>query len=763
MLPNRGDWPEREHMKLPFVNHASSKHFGEQFDTLPGLFVLAWLAVTVSVSAVPALVQAAEIEEVIVTAQKREQSANDVGLSITVLSGDLIRALGVNQPIDLATRTPGLNVANQFGDANTNFNIRGIGLLDFPENGNPAVSVYTDEVYVPSAGMVAFQLFDMDRVEVLKGPQGTLYGRNTTGGAVNFVSRKPKQGEELNGFVRADYGTFSTYEIEAALGGAITDQLAGRVAFLTKQRTTGYQRNRFDGSKHGEVDRTSIRGLLEWAPREDLDVSLNVHAGREDSDNQIYDAHGFLDPVTVGPCATRLQPNPNGCVDFFGTTEPEGSPYNVSVNPFFGSFIESSTAGGSVKVNWDLPRATLTSITGYDRFHRILTDDFDTTIFTQFDDMYKVQLWALSQELRLTSDDSWPVRWIVGGFYSADFIKAHYLTNSTDFGFGIFDNRWKQKTRSAAGFGHFEWPFAEKWQLIGGIRYTWEKKEFSGGDGFYPGLPFLLSFVNTPITENDVSGEAGLEFRPNDDWLIYGKWGRGFKSGGFDGSFTFGNVELVPAEPEQVSAIEGGFKATLLGGAMQLNGAAYYYEWDDFQAQLPIGGGVPNVSLGNAGDAEIIGVESDLSWTPVDGLIIGAGMNWFAKSKVVRSKNPAFVGNEIANTPDFTFNGLVRYTHPLPWMQQNINGFVQTDFNYKDDVFWQPLNTVTTASTDYWVFNVRFGVTTPDERVELAIWGRNLGDEEYHVGGFEGQDFTHDLFFAALPRTVGVSFTYRYE
>ena len=746
-------------MKHSFISYTSNRRVGTRLDTLKGLLGLAWLVVTLGVF--PGLVQAAEIEEIIVTAQKRERNVNDVSLSVTVFSGDMLRELGINQPIDIVNRTPGLTVANQFGDTNSNFSIRGVGQSDFPENNNPAVSVYIDEVFMASPGMVGFQVFDMERVEVLKGPQGTLYGRNTTGGAINFISHKPTQGEESNGFIRADYSKYDTFEIEAAVGGAITDELAGRVAFLTKQRTDGYQTNRFDGSTHGEVDRTAFRVFLDWAPRQDLSVLFKIHAGQEDSDNQYYDAHGFADPVTFGPCATRLEPNPNGCVDFFGTTEPDGNPFDVSVNPTFGSFIDSTMHGAALTIDWDLPRVSLTSITGYDRMRREVTDDFDATPFIQVDDSYRFNIWAVSEELRLTSDESWPINWILGAYYSTDFIRGLYSSVFTDFGFGPFDVNWKQKTRSAALFGHFEWPFAENWQLIGGIRYTDEKKKFAGGTG---SLGFQITFTNETINDSDVSGEIGLEFRPNDDWLIYGKWSRGFKSGGFDGSFTFLNSELIPVRPEENLALEGGFKATLLNGAIQLNTAAYYYQWNDLQAQVPnTFGGIPQVSLGNAGDAEMIGVETELQWSPVENLFMSVGLNYFAKAEVVESIEPTFVNNDVFNSPDITFNGLVRYNHPLQLMQHESTAYVQTDFSYKDDVFWEASNLAHVRADDYWLLNLRAGIKTLNDQVEVAGWIRNLTDKEHRIGGFPGQDFTHDIFFYGLPRTYGISFTYRYD
>lgn len=707
---------------------------------------------------------AVELEEIIVTAQRREQNINDVSIAVTAFSGDFIRAQGVTQSVNLAAYTPGLTIATTNGDANPVFSLRGVGQLDYPANSNPAVSVYVNEVFVPSHAMLGFQLFDMDRVEVLKGPQGTLYGRNTTGGAVNLITRKPEQGAAANGVLRLDYGRFETFEAEAALGGALSETVAGRVAFMTTQRSEGHQFNRFTGEEHGEIDRSAVRAMLDWTPSESLSVLVDFHHGEEDSDNQFYDFRGFADPVTFGPCATRLQDNPNGCVDLFGNTEPDGSPFNVSANPLFGSYIKSEASGGSLTVNWEMPRVTLTSVTGYDRFERVMTEDFDASPQTQFDDLYDNEISIASEELRLTSDESWPLDWIVGVYYSRDSVKGLSLFALDDLGAGRLDARWRQKTRSAALFGNFQLPLSERWQLIGGLRYTDENKEFAGGSGLgSPETAFALSFIDTEINETDLSGELGLEFRPLEDWLVYGKLSRGFKSGGFDGGFASSNDELIPVDPEEVLAFEAGLKATLLDNTLQLNTSAYFYEWNDFQSQVnALRGGIPQLVLDNAGDAEIAGMEAELSWRPTSGLIIAGGANYFFKSDIVRSLDPTLVGNETPNTPELTVNGLIRYSQPLP-VGSGTSAFVQADAAWKDDVYFEVANRDTVAAESYWLVNARLGVTTLEGRLELAAWGRNLGDEVYRVGGNTGADFTADVFYYGMPRTVGLSMLYNFE
>ena len=223
-----------------------------------------------------------ELEEIIVTAQKRQQSLNDVGIAVTAFSGDTIRELGLSQPVDIAAQTPNLNINNTFQNSFPNVSIRGLGLNDYAVNNNPAAGIYVDEVYLVSPAMLSFQLYDLERVEVLKGPQGTLYGRNTTAGTVNFVSKKPTELSE--GLLSLELGNFDRVGLEGAVSGKVATNLNGRFAFKTTQQGEGHQFNRATGQDVGEIDQTSARVLLNWQTSDKVDVLFNYHIGRDDSD-----------------------------------------------------------------------------------------------------------------------------------------------------------------------------------------------------------------------------------------------------------------------------------------------------------------------------------------------------------------------------------------------------------------------------------------------------------------------------------------------
>jgi len=395
-----------------------------------------------------------QIEEIIVTAQKREQNLSDVSVAVTVFTGDDIRQQRLGQPIDLAAQAPNLNINETFGNSITNVSIRGLGLNDYAVNNNPAAGIYIDEVYLVSPAMLGFQLFDLERVEVLKGPQGTLYGRNTTAGAMKFISRKPT--EEYEGHLSADYGRYDHFILEGALGGKIAQGLTGRVAVQTSQRNDGFQLNRATGGKVGEIDRTAWRGLLNWRPSEALDILLNVHGGVDKSDTLLVKVDNLFTPED------------DGIAD----------PYSSAAGN--DTELDNENYGVSLTINWDLSdHLALTSVTGYEDYERSHDEDRDGSALVHLDGLFLNEIEQVSQELRLTYTGAHLV--LIGGvFYGRDEVSTRDNFDTTDlpFPFTFVGNEYSQDADSYAAFGHAEWQLHEDWKFIAGLRYTEEDKEF---------------------------------------------------------------------------------------------------------------------------------------------------------------------------------------------------------------------------------------------------------------------------------------------
>ena len=774
-------------------------------------------------------INAAVLEEVVVTAQKREENLQDISIAVTAFSADDMAALNMDNLQSVSFQTPGFYVKNQFSTEGMVMTMRGVGTNDASTVNSPTVSVYIDQVSLPYHMMLGFQLLDLERVEILKGPQGTLYGRNNTGGAVNFITKKPSQ--EFGGFGRVDYGTFKTLEVETAVGGGLTEDLSGRIAFKTTQRYKGHQRNRASDANGngpgtgpgawGELDQMAVRGQLLWEPTENFDALLRLTAGKHDDEQFQLEHHGTQDPaaqiafgfgVPGGPlCAPGLagRRDEGPCTDVFLYFDPDDDPNTGDWNSEWinqGANLHSlfTSLGAGLTMNWEFDRFTVTSVTGWDRLSRDSTEDSDQSPFIALEAGFFEDIDSVSQEIRITSDDSWPVEWIVGFFYSTDEITGDVVFLATDSLFTNTQHQYVHDTESYAGFAHFTWPFHDQFRFKGGIRVTHETRDMDqtvfdlnplgvsllspvaprvpvpGG----PPLNFLCFIGAIPppcagplapifgtntlvdqvagIDVTDISGDVGIEWLPTDDIMAYAKFSKGFKSGGFNSLVVFAPGDAQPFTEETIFSYEGGIKATLLDNTLRVNFAMFYSEWNDFQAQIGQPGG--DFPVANAGDAEIFGFEGELFWVPLDGLDLRFGIGYL-DAEVVRS-NPDLAfdlkGNRVHSTSEWVFNTLARYSFPIPvW---NLTGHLQMDAYWQDDQFYEVKNTPPIFEQPYWLLNARVSVTSADERWELAIWGKNLTETIYASENF---DFTGvngtGLRVPGFPRTAGLSIAYSWE
>ena len=686
---------------------------------------------------------ALQIEEIIVTAQKREQNLSDVSVAVTVFTGADIREQRLGQPIDLAAQTPNLNINETFGNTITNVSIRGLGLNDYAVNNNPAAGIYVDEVYLVSPAMLGFQLFDMERVEVLKGPQGTLYGRNTTAGAMRFISRKPT--EELEGYLSADYGRYDHFLLEGALSGRIAEGLTGRVAVQTSQRTDGFQLNRATGDKVGEIDRTAWRGMLNWQPSENLDILLNVHGGVDKSDTLLIKVDNVFTPVD------------DGIAD----------PYSSAAGN--DTELDNENYGVSLTINWDLSHnLTLTSVTGYEDYERSHDEDRDGTTLVQLDGLFLNEIEQVSQELRLTyvRDDYI----LIGGvFYERDEVSTRDRFDSSDllplFGPAFataqaIGNEYAQDSDSYAVFGHAEWQFHEDWKFIAGLRYTEEDKEFTDA------LTFLLVGgdrteiqvfppVSNDYSVSNLSGKVGIDYTGLENALLYASFSRGFKSGNFQGQLTFNPADLQPFGKELVTAYEIGAKTQLLNNSLQFNVSAFFYDYEGVQIYGPIYQTIvgPLFGITNAGDAEVYGAEFDLLWRVAEGLDIRLGLG-LLDTEITDSFVPNVAeGSQLPNSPDMNFNAGVKYQWNLT---PGLVADIMLDTSYKDDVSYDIVNQpMETLEDGYWITNARAGISSANGSWGIHFWGKNITDEVYRT-----QVLTSTVGFGenyGLPATYGVS------
>ncbi len=684
------------------------------------------------------------LEEVIVTAQKREQSFNDVGIAVSVFSETAIKELRMFRPEDVAAQTPNLKINETLANSIVNVVIRGVGLNDYAANNNPAAGIYVDEVYLVSPAMLNFQLFDLQRIEVLKGPQGTLYGRNTNAGTVNFISNKPT--EEFSAFANIEAGNYDFFGGEAALGGQLTERLTGRVALQTFQRGEGHQFNRLTGEDVGEVDRTSLRGMLNWEANDNLNFLFNWHGGEDNSD------------VWLTKIDNPFTPEDDGDTD----------PYRSGASN--ASEMDMDFEGASLTIDWGISDAlSLISITGYEHLERHHIEDRDASSLIMLDGDFMNDIEQFSQEVRLNyvNDD---LVLIGGVFYGNDEVKTRDRFDASDLlpllgltGVDAIGNEYRQETDSYAVFGHSEYQLSDAWKLTAGLRYTNEDKTFSdaftyiiAGGAEIPVHPT----VNNSYDVDDVSGKLGIDYTGWDNTLFYASISKGFKSGGFQGQLTFNPDDLQPFDEETLWAYEVGTKMQLADNRVQFNTAFFFYDYEDLQFY----GGLFDSPVGtlfgitNVGDADVYGAELELWWLAAEGLDFRFGLGWL-DTEITRSEVAGVAeGSWLPNSPEWNFNALARYQFSLTG---NLDADMLFDLSYQDDVAFDIIRAPVVALEDgYWLANARIGIGRPDERWNVYLWAKNLFDEEYR---------TQVLFSSigygenwSMPRTWGIGATFNW-
>ena len=742
------------------------------------------------------------LEEVVVTAQKRAQSIQDIGIAVTAFTGDDMKELGFNTPADMAAQTPGMDIKTTVGMQNPVITIRGVGSNDTNANNNPSAAVHVDEVYLPSSAYLGFQLFDIERVEVLKGPQGTLYGRNSTAGAVNFITSKPT--DEFEAYAEATVGNFGLVEAEGFVSGAISDSVRGRLAISRKQSdghiktlgTRGYENegggdfgtddngeSRFvpsigdyqGDSSTGGLDVLSWRASIEADVSDSVMISAGIHGSRDKSENFIYKWEGEF-----------LGYEGDGSTDPFETAStllPE---------------VDAEALGGYIRIEADLPFATLTSLTGYETLDRTM-DEEDGSPFRFFDTSFDEDLTAFSQEIRLSNTTENYTSWVAGFFYSEEDADISKTAIATDDFFTWPQTSFEQKGEAWALFGQLEQPLGEAFKLTAGLRYTDEEKTYDGGSidpdpynmgvlGPGPGglrdfgllVPGRTSSIDTQEWDDtDLSGKLAIDYTPNDDWLMYASFSKGYKAGGFDGSTIVNptsnrtdnpdlspiegqNPLLAPFDSETLNAFELGFKSTLANNTLQLNGSVFFYLYEDMQVEALVETPIATNSIRtNAGEAEIQGIELEAWYRPLPGLDLKAGIALLDTEITKWDADDAneFEGNETPDSPKTTFNGLARYAWDLnsgPLMAASV------DFAYTDTVFKTVGNEEIGQTDSYFVTNARLSMTGGDESCQVALWGKNLSDEEY-VTNIRIFDDTAQQLVYGMPRTYGLTLSYNWR
>lgn len=737
------------------------------------------------------------LEEVIVTATKRTESLQDVAVSVTAFNASDMARLEITNSTELLIRVPNLDYRANAGSTNANLFLRGVGSAGIAFNLQSGVGIYSDEVVLNSPVVNILQVYDLERVEVLRGPQNTLYGRNTTGGAINFISNKPEVGGEANGFLNTIVGRFGEVSVEAAGETPLGDQTAIRGA-MQYQTRGGDRTNLITGNKDEEIDKLAGRIQLAYQPNERVSIMLKGHIEHVRSENIRYKVEGAFAPDAVtpdpnNPCATpfKLGACSNG-YGFVDTADPRefssnmDSPEN-SVN----------AGGGSAHINVDFENFTLTSITAYEANSQQLSEDSDAWPGFAFHFSIDSEQDQWSQEFRLTSNTDTDFRWIVGAYgFWENMSGSVGPTFGTPMGTMLVRSQSNYDNTNYSAYAHFDYDVAEKVTLKGGFRYGYDNVKnnataifalqsqllpydvttpsFSGAmmppfDDLLnaalasgarvlsvDGSPYDPTAPGNDETWNLWGGELGIEYRPTDEVLIYGQWNRGFKSGTFNAapmSITLG-LGVVPVDPEIVYAYEVGAKTEFADGAARLNTSLFYYDYQDQQVSQSVNGEFQVFNV----DSEIWGGEVELDWVPAEGYLFHLGAAYL-NTDITDALDPDFIGKHLISSPEFTFYTSLR----KEWLVSNGALFsLSADARYASKRYYTLNNDI--SDDPYTVVDMQasyqFG---SDGEYQVSLWGKNIFNTLYYNNMFayddNGDGYTdYRTVYMNTPVTYGISF-----
>ena len=733
----------------------------------------------------------AAIEEILVTAKKRAQSIQDVHISMNAFTQEDLDDLGWTDITQVGNQSPNLDIKYVWGNSMPVFTIRGVGMNSFQASDTPSVGLFVDEVFQTSMAVMGAHLFDIERVEVIKGPQGDVFGRNTNGGAVSYFTRKPSR--EANGYARVSYGRWDRSEVQAAVGGPIGENVSGRISLMSIRQSEGWVYNRTTGNDVGEVDILSGRAQLMWEPSDDLSVNFKLFASRDRSQPVYFQHVGYREKGNIGQlCQAFLEGrlDPNTCVSFDGYSDTDGDPYAGDYTNDPSTFINEDETlkndnwGGTITVEKEFGDISLLSVTSYQEYERWQPKESDGTPSLYVDFLFTSEIWAFSQELRLTSNYDGPFNWIVGANYGRDEVaelpgRIGYVEDYLN-GWRI-DLTYEQDRENLAGYGQFTFDLGDKWRISAGGRVLKDDVTFQQSVNLYvpPDGPVILSnMLPRTIVAPDGSVEeldgklddtaftwrVALDFIPNDNIMLYGSVASGYKPGGFNGGFNLNPLQYLPFYEEEVTAIEIGLKSILANGRAVFNAAAFTYDYDGLQAATArVYNGVVFTSLDNLAEADVEGFEADIHLRPVESLDIKLGVSFLDTQN--NDPRPNFDGargmspRKLPNSPEQTFNAAVTYTIPL-----TNGGSLRLfgDYYYQGDHFKEAVNLLP-LEINQDQLNARITYVSPDGNWDIGAWAKNITDTVWVTDTLtDPVALGWGVWVHGAPRSFGVTANWRW-
>lgn len=744
------------------------------------------IAVVASTS-MPAVYGQIMLEEVIVTAQKRVESMQDVPIAVTAISGAQIENAGIQGLEGLSTYVPNMTINTQAGGSPGSIVIRGVG------SGNNAgfeqsVGMFIDGVYAGRARQFLVPFLDLASVEVLKGPQGTLFGKNTVAGAISLSAARPT--EDFEASIRAHYEPeYGTQELTGVVSGPLTDNLNGRIA--AKYREQGeYIDNRVRSKDEPHVEQQALRGSLVYSPTDSVEIFTKIDYTSQDATGSMLQMD-VLDGAFLGQQLTDLiSPLEDGKLDDKTTFDS----FNKESN-------DTDSLNGVVQVDWEFAPFSVTSITGYSGYHAEYKTDVDFSSLRFLESGADEDFDQLSQEFRIASPGGDTLDYIAGIY-----LETQSLDNSTrnDLdpsaanlplpalgGVANFD----QDSDTIAVFAQTTWQMADNWSLTGGLRWAREDKDASlqryssdfGTNDPNPALDPITKLITGGDTyklddnrsSSNWSPTANLQWDYSDAGMVYLRASRGYKSGGFNAAMDAYTPEDFEFDDEKVDGIEFGSKTTLLDGAATLNVAVFYNKFSDLQVSSFTETGFV---VGNAAESTSQGIEAEGRWQATQNLTLSLSMAYLnseyddfkdanCSGEQKRADNPSpgcdpitesqdLTGKDTPHAPEWAGTFIADYIHPVG---DSLEFRANVDVIYSDEFYLEQSLDSNLVQESYFLVNGRVALARADNVWEVALVGKNLTDEIKSDYGAGIPLFTGAYFRSVNPpRTIAIEAAYRF-
>ena len=723
-------------------------------------------AIAAGADAPPADAGAMAPGEIVVTATKRSESLQSVPISVSAIGGDALSKSRTTSVDDLVSKVANLQMTGIVGDNTPIFSLRGVSMSDYSLNQSSPVATYYDEVYKGNFAFLGVAMYDLERVEVLRGPQGTLYGKNTTGGAVNLISKDAKLGE-TGGFLNIGYGNYNRVDVNGALNVALGDNLAVRVAG-TYAHADGWFKNVLPGYPDlAETREYAFRGTVHWEPTNRLKLVLKASTSYQDPHNYgIYAQNA--DQSRVGGLPT----------------------YEIASD--VATRRIAKTASVALTANYQLTDAlALTSISSYDHGTLFFTEDTDGQPNKLLEIPYGDRASQFTQDLRLTSNTHGRFDFILGLYFAREKVfnsnnfaiqqdvasggdlngdgVVNYLDCQLGAAAGTFsacqlENRFDQLKKSYAAYTDLKYKLTEALTLRGGLRFTHDtgaqtnfQSNVYGADNVF--VQTNIPSTNTYFSTDNLSGKIGADYKLSGGNLLYASISRGYRAPSFNAQAFFQPSEVSVAKAEQVTSYEAGAKMRLLDRRVTLNLAGFYYDYrnQQFINVNPTGA----QDLLNIPKSRIYGGEAELNARVTDGVLLHAGLGLLSTKIIEGSVSGTDVaGHKLANAPSFTLN-----VGPDITLAKGDFGTISVhpSLAYQSSQYFEVINEPILKQQGYAMLDGHLDYESANGRINASAWVKNAAQRFYYtsrvdlLAGF-GYIYNH----IGTPRTYGVSLGYKF-